>query len=78
MVANGLVAAYSLAQGLRCVVSMVRGNVLFNKPLAWAIFSGDQVYTNSLQSISNTQLILHNVFQWQNSNFQAKKVFSRT
>ncbi|KAM7525291.1 hypothetical protein LguiA_015193 [Lonicera macranthoides] len=43
VVANGLVAAYSLAQGLRCVVSMVRGNVLFNKPLAWAIFSGDQL-----------------------------------
>ncbi|KAF7120762.1 hypothetical protein RHSIM_Rhsim13G0143000 [Rhododendron simsii] len=43
VVANGLAAAYSLVQGLRCVVSMVRGSVLFNKPLAWAIFSGDQL-----------------------------------
>ncbi|XP_052203712.1 CASP-like protein 2B2 [Diospyros lotus] len=45
VVANGLAAAYSLLQGLRCVVSMVRGSVLFNKPLAWAIFSGDQLMT---------------------------------
>lgn len=44
MVANGIAAAYSLVQILRCVVSMVRGSVLFNKPLAWLIFSGDQVY----------------------------------
>ncbi|KAI8524958.1 hypothetical protein RHMOL_Rhmol13G0190100 [Rhododendron molle] len=43
VVASGLAAAYSLVQGLRCVVSMVRGSVLFNKPLAWAIFSGDQM-----------------------------------
>ncbi|GKC98728.1 CASP-like protein 2B1, partial [Tanacetum coccineum] len=42
VVANGIVAAYSLVQTLRCVVSMVRGSVLFNKPLAWLIFSGDQ------------------------------------
>ncbi|KAK2997727.1 hypothetical protein RJ639_025268 [Escallonia herrerae] len=42
VVANGLAAAYSLVQGLRCVVSMVRGSVLFSKPLAWAIFSCDQ------------------------------------
>ncbi|EXB29526.1 hypothetical protein L484_010584 [Morus notabilis] len=41
--ANGIVAAYSLVQALRCVVSMVRGNVIFSKPLAWVIFSGDQV-----------------------------------
>ncbi|KAL3625010.1 hypothetical protein CASFOL_031678 [Castilleja foliolosa] len=40
---NGLVAAYSLAQVLRCVMSMFKGIVLLNKPLAWAIFSGDQV-----------------------------------
>lgn len=45
VVANGLAAAYSLVQVLRCVVSMVRGTVLFNKPLAWVIFSGDQVMT---------------------------------
>ncbi|KAE9591525.1 hypothetical protein Lal_00038679 [Lupinus albus] len=43
VIANGVAAGYSLIQGLRCVVSMVRGSVLFNKPLAWAIFSGDQV-----------------------------------
>ncbi|KAJ7967815.1 CASP-like protein [Quillaja saponaria] len=43
VIANGLAAAYSLFQVLRFVVSMVRGNVLFSKPLAWAIFSGDQV-----------------------------------
>lgn len=43
VVANGIAAAYSLIQILRCVVSMVRGSVLFNKPLAWLIFSGDQL-----------------------------------
>ncbi|GER56331.1 CASP-like protein GSVIVT00013502001 [Striga asiatica] len=43
VISNGLVAAYSLAQVLRCVMNMMRGSVLFNKPLAWAIFSGDQV-----------------------------------
>ncbi|KAB1221711.1 hypothetical protein CJ030_MR2G019938 [Morella rubra] len=43
VIANGIAAAYSLMQILRCAVSMVRGNVLFSKPLAWAIFSGDQV-----------------------------------
>ncbi|XAR53867.1 hypothetical protein NMG60_11022575 [Bertholletia excelsa] len=43
VVANGLAAAYSLVQILRCVVSMVRGKVLFSKPLAWVIFSGDQL-----------------------------------
>ncbi|KAL1321315.1 hypothetical protein AAHE18_14G119400 [Arachis hypogaea] len=43
IVANGFVAGYSLIQGLHCVVSLVRGSVLFNKPLAWAIFSADQV-----------------------------------
>lgn len=43
VVASGLAAAYSLLQVLRCVVSMVRGSVLFNKPLAWVIFSGDQL-----------------------------------
>ncbi|RYR16140.1 hypothetical protein Ahy_B04g073078 [Arachis hypogaea] len=42
VVANGLAAGYSLIQGLHCVVSLVRGSVLFNKPLAWAIFSTNQ------------------------------------
>ncbi|KAF5187800.1 Casp-like protein [Thalictrum thalictroides] len=43
VIANGIVAAYSLIHGFRCVVSLIRGSVLFSKPLAWAIFSGDQV-----------------------------------
>lgn len=45
VIANGIAAAYSLVQILRCVVSMVRGSLLFNKPLAWLIFSGDQLMT---------------------------------
>ncbi|KAF3674842.1 CASP-like protein 2B1 [Capsicum annuum] len=44
VIANGLAAAYSLIQVLRCIFSMIRGSVLFNKPLAWAIFSGDQCW----------------------------------
>nr|GEV43958.1 CASP-like protein 2B1 [Tanacetum cinerariifolium] len=47
VVANGIAAAYSLIQIFRCVVSMVRGSVLFNKPLAWLIFSGDQHLASS-------------------------------
>lgn len=43
VMANGIAAAYSLGQAVRCVVSMIRGNVLFSKPLAWIIFSADQV-----------------------------------
>ncbi|CAJ1962666.1 unnamed protein product [Sphenostylis stenocarpa] len=43
VVANGLAAGYSLLQGLRCIIGVVRGRVLLSKPLAWAIFSGDQV-----------------------------------
>uniref|UniRef100_A0A7N0URT7 CASP-like protein n=1 Tax=Kalanchoe fedtschenkoi TaxID=63787 RepID=A0A7N0URT7_KALFE len=43
VIANGLAAGYSLLQGVRCIVSMVKGNVLFNKQLAWVIFSGDQI-----------------------------------
>ncbi|KAK4755104.1 hypothetical protein SAY87_008861 [Trapa incisa] len=42
VIANGIAASYSLIQALRCAVSMIRGDVLFSKPLAWAIFSGDQ------------------------------------
>ncbi|XLS74212.1 hypothetical protein HN51_031077, partial [Arachis hypogaea] len=38
VVANGLAAGYSLIQGLRCVVSLVRGSVLFNKPLSLGHF----------------------------------------
>ncbi|VVA93428.1 unnamed protein product [Arabis nemorensis] len=40
--ANGIAAVYSLLQSVRCVVGSVKGSVLFSKPLAWAIFSGDQ------------------------------------
>ncbi|VFQ60684.1 unnamed protein product [Cuscuta campestris] len=40
---DGIAAAYSLVQAGRCTLSMIRGSVLFNKPLAWAVFSGDQV-----------------------------------
>ncbi|GAB4830740.1 hypothetical protein Ancab_004772 [Ancistrocladus abbreviatus] len=43
VIVNGIAAGYSIIQALRCVVSMVRGSVLCNKPLAWAIFSGDQM-----------------------------------
>ncbi|XP_047317690.1 CASP-like protein 2B1 [Impatiens glandulifera] len=43
VVANGIVAAYSFVQGVRCIVTMLRGNMLLSKPLAWAIFSCDQV-----------------------------------
>ncbi|PON34013.1 Casparian strip membrane protein [Parasponia andersonii] len=43
VIVNGVASGYSLVQALRCIVSMVRGNVLFSKPLAWVIFSGDQV-----------------------------------
>ncbi|KAL6200872.1 hypothetical protein ACLB2K_024587 [Fragaria x ananassa] len=42
VIVNVIAAAYSLLQALRCVVSMVKGNVLFSKPLAWMIFSADQ------------------------------------
>ncbi|XLS90588.1 hypothetical protein HN51_066596, partial [Arachis hypogaea] len=52
VVANGLAAGYSLIQGLRCVVSLVRGSVLFSKPLAWAIFSADQNDPNKTPALS--------------------------
>lgn len=42
VVVNGIAAAYSLVHSVRCVVGMMKGSVLFSKPLAWAIFSGDQ------------------------------------
>lgn len=47
VIANGIAAAYSFVQILRCVVSMITGSVLFNKPLAWVIFSGDQVFNSA-------------------------------
>ncbi|KAK9715111.1 hypothetical protein RND81_06G144300 [Saponaria officinalis] len=43
VVANAVVAAYSLVHLVRCVAGMARGSILFSKPLAWLIFSGDQV-----------------------------------
>ncbi|XP_075478268.1 CASP-like protein 2B1 [Primulina tabacum] len=71
VVADGLAAAYSLVQVLRCVVNMIRGIVLFNKPLAWAIFSGDQVmaYVTLAAAAAATQSALfakfgHKEMQW--------------
>ncbi|GKV52393.1 hypothetical protein SLEP1_g58978 [Rubroshorea leprosula] len=52
VLANGIAAAYSLVQVVRCVVGLVRGNVLFSRPLAWAIFSGDQVFFSSVLAFS--------------------------
>ncbi|ESW19627.1 hypothetical protein PHAVU_006G141200 [Phaseolus vulgaris] len=43
VVANGLAAGFSLLQGLHCIICVVRGRTLLSKPLAWVIFSGDQV-----------------------------------
>ncbi|KAK9051773.1 hypothetical protein SSX86_028401 [Deinandra increscens subsp. villosa] len=44
VVVNGMVAAYSVVQVLRCGLSMVTGSVvLLTKPLAWVILSGDQL-----------------------------------
>ena len=43
VIANGIAAGYSLIQGLRCAVSMIKGSVLFDKALALVIFSCDQV-----------------------------------
>ncbi|KAK1420030.1 hypothetical protein QVD17_21314 [Tagetes erecta] len=40
VLANGIAATYSVVQLLRC---LVRGSVVQNKPLAWLIFSADQV-----------------------------------
>ncbi|ESQ55802.1 hypothetical protein EUTSA_v10026264mg [Eutrema salsugineum] len=42
VVANGIAAVYSLLHSVRCLVGSMKGSVLFSKPLAWAIFSGDQ------------------------------------
>ncbi|KAL1194682.1 CASP-like protein 2B1 [Cardamine amara subsp. amara] len=40
--ATGIASVYSLLQSVRCLVGTMKGSVLFSKPLAWAIFSGDQ------------------------------------
>ncbi|CAG7888059.1 hypothetical protein HID58_001898 [Brassica napus] len=42
VLANGIAAVYSLLQSVRCVMGSMKGDVLLNKSLAWAIFSGDQ------------------------------------
>jgi len=42
VIANGMAACYSLLQGARCLVSILTGGVLINRPMAWAIFSCDQ------------------------------------
>lgn len=56
VVVNGIAAAYSLLQAVRCVVGMMKGTVLINKPLALAIFSGDQVI-DSVFTQSNLSLM---------------------
>ncbi|XP_062210216.1 CASP-like protein 2U2 [Phragmites australis] len=43
VIANGIAACYSLLQGARCLVSVLTGGVLLSRPMAWAIFSCDQV-----------------------------------
>ncbi|XP_074271955.1 CASP-like protein 2B1 [Silene latifolia] len=43
VVVNGIVAAYSLLHILRCLTGIATGTILFSKPIAWLIFSGDQV-----------------------------------
>ncbi|KAM3230428.1 hypothetical protein ACQJBY_060921 [Aegilops geniculata] len=43
VITSGMVACYSLLQGARCLVSIIRGGILLSRPLAWAIFSCDQV-----------------------------------
>lgn len=42
VVMNGIVASYSLLQGLRCVLSIYTQSPLTSKPLAWLIFALDQ------------------------------------
>lgn len=57
VVANGIAAVYSLLQSVRCVMGSMKGDVLLNKSLAWAIFSGDQV-SESLVCVSFSTLLL--------------------
>ncbi|KAK7281674.1 hypothetical protein RIF29_09866 [Crotalaria pallida] len=68
-IANGLVADYSLIHGLRCAVSMARGSVIFSKPLAWAIFTGDQCLQVCLP-YSTFFDICKKQIQMQNKHFQ--------
>ncbi|KAH9305026.1 hypothetical protein KI387_009430, partial [Taxus chinensis] len=42
---EGILAGYSLLQGFRCVSGMYKGSILTSKPLAWVIFSCDQMMT---------------------------------
>lgn len=65
MVVDGIAAAYSLLQAVRCVVGMMKGTVLINKPLALAIFSGDQVINSVFtKKKSNLSLMLLSVLAW--------------
>ncbi|KAL6649399.1 hypothetical protein ACP70R_013623 [Stipagrostis hirtigluma subsp. patula] len=43
VIANGVAACYSLIQGARCLITILRGGVLLSRTLAWAIFSCDQL-----------------------------------
>lgn len=65
VVVDGIAAAYSLLQAVRCVVGMMKGTVLINKPLALAIFSGDQVINSVFtKKKSNLSLMLLSVLAW--------------
>ncbi|PPR88267.1 hypothetical protein GOBAR_AA32425 [Gossypium barbadense] len=80
--ANGITAAYSLVQGVRCVVGMGRGSVLFSKPLALAIFSGDQKNENprfrqQQQQYDESSSILQNyphIQNWLTGSFNQKEI----
>ncbi|XP_031491257.1 CASP-like protein 2B2 [Nymphaea colorata] len=52
VIANGMAASYCLVQGLRCAVCLFgeSGSLLLSKPLAWIIFSCDQVMAYVLLS----------------------------
>ncbi|KAJ3703425.1 hypothetical protein LUZ61_007130 [Rhynchospora tenuis] len=43
VIANGLAAAYSLLQLVRCVTSILQGTMLHSKAVAWVIFILDQL-----------------------------------
>ncbi|WVZ55826.1 hypothetical protein U9M48_006435 [Paspalum notatum var. saurae] len=52
VIANGMAACYSLLQGARCLLSILTGGVLTNRPMAWAIFSCDQASVMAYFTIS--------------------------
>ncbi|CAA7393339.1 unnamed protein product [Spirodela intermedia] len=74
VIANGIASGYSLLQGLRCGLSMIRGSALCNKPLAWAIFSGDQVMAYVTLSAVATSLQSAVLAQWGQPELQWMKI----